>query len=83
VAWGPWRNLRTAWISQILVLVTDHNPRVGGSSPSSGMKESPANAGFLYGPRLADAGTHELRTLIDDPVFGDDDITVTFTAISC
>jgi hypothetical protein len=30
--------LRTAWTSQILSLFTDHNPRVAGSSPASGMK---------------------------------------------
>ena len=32
-----WWDLRTAWISQILSLVTDHNPRVAGSSPASGI----------------------------------------------
>ena len=41
VTGSTWRDLRTAWISQILSLFADHNPRVGGSSPSSGIDEVP------------------------------------------
>jgi hypothetical protein len=31
----------------------NHNPRVGGSSPSSGIQESPANVGFFRAHRAA------------------------------
>jgi hypothetical protein len=38
--------------------------------------------GFLPPGSLA-LGTHELRTLVHDPVFGDDEITVNFSIIPC
>jgi hypothetical protein len=48
VTGSTWWHLETAWISQIRSLVTDHNPRVAGSSPASGTREGPAQTGFRW-----------------------------------
>jgi hypothetical protein len=58
----------TAWISQILSPVTHHNPRVGGSSPSSGILESPQTPG-LHGRRAIPptAQGNELNNAVQGP----------------
>jgi hypothetical protein len=39
--------------------------------------------GAFLPPGALSAGTHQLRTFIHDPVFGDFDFTVGFTVVSC
>jgi hypothetical protein len=41
------------------------------------------NFGAFLPPGSLTLGTHELRTLIHDPAFGDFDFAVSFTVVSC
>ena len=41
------------------------------------------NFGAFLPPGSLTLGTHELRTLIHDPAFGDFDFTVSFTVVPC
>jgi hypothetical protein len=41
------------------------------------------NFGAFLGPGALSLGTHELQTIFHDPVFGDDEITVSFTVVAC
>jgi hypothetical protein len=41
------------------------------------------NFGAFLAPGALSLGTHELQTIFHDPVFGDDELTVSFTAVAC
>jgi hypothetical protein len=41
------------------------------------------NFGAFLAPGALSLGTHELQTIFHDPVFGDDEVTVSFTAVAC
>ena len=55
------------------------------SHPLPGFAEEAfaVNFGAFLPPGALSVGAHELQTFIHDPVFGDFDFTVTFTARSC
>jgi hypothetical protein len=41
------------------------------------------NFGAFLAPGALSLGTHELHTIFHDPVFGDEEFTVSFTAVAC